>query len=432
MTADDVLLDPAFRVPPVAAAEHGVGWLRARVVRFSEGPDHARRRRVVEQLLAAVSPDGLDGSGHPVDVLAARLGLGRGVVADVGVVASAYHPHLPITPAADAAVERLVARCGVRDDTAAQRIGLLVQAHHAMNGLLAGRTPPVPSTRRVAPDGTVVEVALDAAPFGRGRHACPARAHAEALASRSFAARHRAAAPLLLPNAWDVASAALLVDAGFTAIGTTSLGVAAATGVPDASGRTRAATLELAAALVRLPAAITVDAEDGFGDAAAFVCDLAALGVVGVNLEDGRGTHLAAVDDQCDLLAAAKRAAPHVFVNARVDTHWLGVDRDATAARARAYVAAGADGVFVPGLQDPDAIARLAAAVPAPVNVLAHPSLSVAELGRLGVARVSTGSSLYRRALTAAVAAARALRGDVDPGVDVSYAQVQALAGSDE
>lgn len=94
---------------------------------------------------------------------------------------------------------------------------------------------------------------------------------------------------LLLPNAWDFASAAALVDEGFAAIGTTSLGVAAAHGEPDGEGRTRAQTVELARRLVDLPRPISVDVETGFGDPAGIAEELAELGVAGINLEDGLG-----------------------------------------------------------------------------------------------------------------------------------------------
>jgi 2-methylisocitrate lyase-like PEP mutase family enzyme len=107
----------------------------------------------------------------------------------------------------------------------------------------------------------------------------------------AFHALHQGDRPLLLPNAWDYASAAALAEAGFAAIGTTSLGVAAANGLPDGKGVTRAETLALARRLRRLPCPVTVDVEGGFSDDPAEVADLAeevaAAGAVGVNLEDG-------------------------------------------------------------------------------------------------------------------------------------------------
>ncbi|WP_308258232.1 isocitrate lyase/PEP mutase family protein [Saccharothrix obliqua] len=424
----DVLLDPAYTVPTVPTAARGVAWLRAHVARFSEGADHARRRALAEDLLAGVDTAALRRPGHAVAKLAAELGLPRVVVGDVAAVARCYQPHTPVTAEADAAVARLVEWCGgAWDEPTAARIGLLVQASAAMEAVVAGAVPPVPATRRVAPDGAVVEVPLTGAPFGAGRHACPGRAHAEALTAGAFHRLHDGPAPLVLPNAWDHASAAALVDAGFAAIGTTSLGVAAAAGLPDAAGVARAETVALARRLVRLPVAVTVDVEAGFGDVRGVAAELADLGVVGVNIEDGRGAALADPVEQAALVRACKDAAPHLFVNARVDTHWLGVDRGSTVERALRYVDAGADGVFVPGLVDEGEIAAVVAAVPVPLNVLAQ--RDVRTLAELGVRRVSTGSLLFRAALGATVATARAVRDGEPVGEVPSYADVRRLSG---
>lgn len=424
------LLDPAYSVPAVPAADRGVAWLRAHVVRFSEGEAHARRRELVAAQLAAVDLDALRRSGTPVATLAHALGLPRTVAADVALVTRSYHPHTEITAAADAAVARLVAHCGGRwDEATANRIGLLVQAGAATDAAIAGADPPVPVTRRVAPDGTPVEVSLAGAPFGAGRHACPGRAHAAALVEGSFHRLHLGPEPLLLPNAWDVASAAAFVDAGFAAVGTTSLGVAAAHGLPDATGAARAETVALARRLVALPAPVTVDVESGFGDAPGVAAELADLGVAGLNLEDGRPEPgppgLADPAEQAALVAATKRAAPQLFLNARVDTHWLGVERDSTLDRARRYVDAGADGIFVPGLSTDAEIAELVAALPVPLNLLAQ--RDVRALARLGVRRISTGSLPFRAALGAAVAAVCAVR-DGEPAPPApGYEQVQRL-----
>ncbi|TVS98861.1 isocitrate lyase/phosphoenolpyruvate mutase family protein, partial [Amycolatopsis bartoniae] len=102
------------------------------------------------------------------------------------------------------------------------------------------------------------------------------------MSSAEFAALHRGPRPLLLPNAWDHASAAALVAAGFRAVGTTSLGVAAAAGLPDGTGATRAETLTLARRLSGLECLLTVDIEAGFGlppeELAELVAELAGLG----------------------------------------------------------------------------------------------------------------------------------------------------------
>ncbi|KAA5836889.1 isocitrate lyase/phosphoenolpyruvate mutase family protein [Saccharopolyspora hirsuta] len=246
--------------------------------------------------------------------------------------------------------------------------------------------------------------------------------------SGEFHALHRAEAPLLLPNAWDFASAAALVAEGFAAIGTTSLGVAAAHGELDGEGCTRAQTVELAARLVELPRPISVDVEAGFGDPGGIAAELAELGVAGINLEDGLGD----TAHQEEVIAEVKRRAPDLFLNARTDTYWLGEapSLEDTIDRVVRYAAAGADGVFVPGMTAVDDIRAVVDAVLVPVNVLFQPGQRIGELAALGVRRVSTGSLLYRAALHGAVTAARAVRdgSPVASGVP-GYSAVQDYVG---
>lgn len=228
---------------------------------------------------------------------------------------------------------------------------------------------------------------------------------------------HHAATPLLLPNAWDVASACTLVDAGFDAIGTTSLGVAASHGVPDGRGHTRDETVAVAVRLCRLGCAVTVDVEAGFsadpGEVADLVAVLAEAGAVGINIEDGRADGLAAPEEQQALIGAVKDRVPAVFVNARVDTHWLTATPppvEVAVRRALRYVDAGADGVFVPGVTASSDIDVLVRSIPVPVNVLYQPGQSVDRLAGLGVRRISLGSLLFRASVHAVGVAARAVR----------------------
>jgi 2-methylisocitrate lyase-like PEP mutase family enzyme len=240
----------------------------------------------------------------------------------------------------------------------------------------------------------------------------------------SFEELHVPGSPLLLPNAWDHASAAALAAAGFPALGTTSLGLAAAVGKSDAEGDTLDETLELVRLIGAIGPYVTVDLEDGFSDDPGAVADLAArleaLGAAGVNLEDGLRDGLAAK-------VAAVKARTGLFVNARTDTFWLEREQGSTLARLQAYEAAGADGVFAPGATEPADIEALVRGLDAPLNVLF--SRTLPELAALGVARVSTGSALFRVALGATVDAARAIRdgGTLPPGLP-TYDDIQRLA----
>lgn len=253
---------------------------------------------------------------------------------------------------------------------------------------------------------------------------------------RDFHAAHHGDVPLLLPNAWDFASAAALAAMGFEAIGTTSLGVAAAAGLPDAAGLTRDVTLALARSLVALPAHITVDIEGGFSEApeevAVFASRLVDLGIAGVNLEDGRpdGT-LTEPGHLAEVVAAVKRRCPDLFVNARTDAYWLGLDGPLARSleRAERYLEAGADGIFVPGAVTAADITTLVDGIDGPLNVLfspAHSSLDA--LADLGVARVSTGSLLYRASLGALTQTAAAVRDDAPlPSGLPAYGEIQDL-----
>jgi 2-methylisocitrate lyase-like PEP mutase family enzyme len=222
----------------------------------------------------------------------------------------------------------------------------------------------------------------------------------------AFRDLHYQQLPLLLPNAWDVASALAFLDAGFAAIGTTSFGVAASGGHPDGGRSTKDANRALARLLSALPCHVSVDIEDGYDDNPEHVAEyVAGLGVAGINIEDSSAERLIAPEAHAAKVAAIKHESPDLFVNARIDTYWLGQEAtvDATLGRAAVYVEAGADGIFVPGASDPAQLRELTANIPVPVNVLVVPALSLAELAELGVRRVSTGSLPYRAAIDAAV-----------------------------
>jgi 2-methylisocitrate lyase-like PEP mutase family enzyme len=215
--------------------------------------------------------------------------------------------------------------------------------------------------------------------------------------------------PLLLPNAWDALSARLFELAGFTAIATTSAGVAWAHGYPDGEALPRSLMLDTVAriaATVSVP--VTADIEAGFGATPTEVGDtvraVIAAGAVGINLEDGMhdggGPRLRSQDEMVERLQAAREAADNagvpVVINARTDLFLFGRGSEAerlaeTVTRARAYLEAGADCIYPIGLTDRDMLAALVRELRAPVNVMAKPTTpDLAELARIGVARVST------------------------------------------
>ena len=245
----------------------------------------------------------------------------------------------------------------------------------------------------------------------------------------TFKDLHYGELPLLLPNAWDVPSALALLQCGFAAIGTTSFGVASSLGRPDGGRSTKEANLGLAAALRPLNCYTSLDIEDGYADDPDQVADyVARLPVDGINIEDSTAEKLIEPQRHAAKVQAVKQHSADVFVNARVDTYWLGQDATvaATLDRAVRYVEAGADGIFVPGATDPDVLRELTAAIPLPVNVLAVPGLSLQDLAALGVRRVSTGSLPYRAAIHAAAQAAVAVRDATELPAADPYPEMQA------
>jgi 2-methylisocitrate lyase-like PEP mutase family enzyme len=230
---------------------------------------------------------------------------------------------------------------------------------------------------------------------------------------------HRPGAPLLLPNAWDVATARAVAAAGFPVVATTSGGVAAALGYED---HERAPADEMLAAAARIARGVevpvTVDAEAGYGmEPAELVAALREVGAAGCNLEDTdhAAGGLRDADRHAEWLAAVRRAASEdgygLVINARVDV-FLGPllagagpgtqDELVPEAlrRANAYLDAGVDCVYPIVLWETDALRRFMSEVRGPVNVVRLPQAPpLAELAALGVARVSWGHFLYRDAI---------------------------------
>jgi 2-methylisocitrate lyase-like PEP mutase family enzyme len=240
---------------------------------------------------------------------------------------------------------------------------------------------------------------------------------------------HHHNVPFVLPNAWDVPSALSYLKDGFTAIGTTSFGVASTGGHADGGRATRDANIALAAALAPLGCYVSVDVEDGYSDDPESIAEyVAALPVAGINIEDSTHEQLVDPGAAAAKVAAIKHRSPDLFVNARVDTYWLNQEANpaATIERAQRYVAAGADGIFVPLANDHTELAEIVANIARPVNTLPVPGLTLAELGELGVARVSTGSMPYSASLYAAAEAARAVRDGSPLPPSTPYPQLQA------
>jgi 2-methylisocitrate lyase-like PEP mutase family enzyme len=228
--------------------------------------------------------------------------------------------------------------------------------------------------------------------------------------ARSFRDLHRPDHVLVLPNAWDAATARIFEDAGAEAIATTSAGFAWANGYQDGRVPPKRVLLDGVSAIARVTTIpLTVDMEAGYSDDPAEVADLisallSAARVDGINIEDGdRGPELLEAKLRA-IRRATDRAGADLFLNARSDVYLLSLaaPEDAlriTIERAARYLAAGCDGFFVPGLSDPAAIAAIVHATELPVNALASPSLpQVEELRTIGVRRLSVGPGLALRA----------------------------------
>ncbi|WP_345639278.1 isocitrate lyase/PEP mutase family protein [Rugosimonospora acidiphila] len=211
--------------------------------------------------------------------------------------------------------------------------------------------------------------------------------------------------PLVLPGPWDAASARIFADAGFPALATPSAGVAASLGYEDGSTPPD----EMFAAVARIVRAVAVpvsaDIEGGYGLAPAeLVGRLLETGAVGCNLEDSEN-HATLKDPvrHADWLAEVRaEAGDALFINARVDTFLIGTGDPADAvARARRYVAAGADCVY-PLAAPREVLAELRKGIDGPINLAAGPDReSVAELAWLGATRITFGPQLQRYAMGA-------------------------------
>jgi 2-methylisocitrate lyase-like PEP mutase family enzyme len=239
----------------------------------------------------------------------------------------------------------------------------------------------------------------------------------QAAKAQAFRAMHHGQKILVLPNAWDVASARILEEAGAAAIATTSAGVAFTLGYPDGQKISREEMIGAVARIVaKVKVPVTADIESGYGerpeDAARTAKAVIEAGAVGLNLEDvarGSQEQLAGLSLQLEKISAVRETGHSLGVplvlNARTDVYLLEVGKaesryDEAIRRLSAFRDAGADCLFIPGLRDLETIARLVRELAYPVNILAGPgSPSIPELQKIGVARGSLGSSPMRATL---------------------------------
>jgi 2-methylisocitrate lyase-like PEP mutase family enzyme len=241
--------------------------------------------------------------------------------------------------------------------------------------------------------------------------------------AETFRALHEGEA-FVIPNPWDAGSARVLAALGFRALATTSSGFAFTLGRRDG----RASLDEVARHVTELDRAtelpVSVDLENGYDadpeTAAASITRVAGAGAVGASIEDydpsGRlYEHDHAVERVAAAVEAARRLGFPFMLTARAENHIRGnPDLDDTIARLQAFEAAGADVLYAPGLRTTEEIRAVCDAVARPVNVLARPSLSMADIAGAGATRISVGGALTWTAVSAAIEAATAIRDEGD------------------
>lgn len=222
-----------------------------------------------------------------------------------------------------------------------------------------------------------------------------------------FKALHQQSEPLILTNAWDAASAAIIQASGARAIATSSATLAWSLGYPDGQALPKVALLDVVNNILRLSRVpVTIDIESGYSQdpdgVAAFVAQLAELGVAGINIEDGSA-------GVAEMVAKIKAIRAHprcqgLFINARADVYLLGLASGEAAVvmtidRLTQYQAAGADGGFIPGATEVETAKRLSAAVDMPLNfMLLNEQMDIGELFAAGVQRFSTGPASFLQA----------------------------------
>jgi 2-methylisocitrate lyase-like PEP mutase family enzyme len=227
-----------------------------------------------------------------------------------------------------------------------------------------------------------------------------------------FRSLHRGPEILVLPNAWDCSSARIFEQTGFPAVATTSAGIAFSLGYSDGERIPQDVmllTVRRISGCVDVP--VTADLEAGYGDVAKTTAGLIAAGAVGLNLEDidHESRALAPIPAQIEKIALVRRVATglgvNVVINARTDVYLAQIGEPATrfdrsCERLQAYIGAGADCVFLPGVADENTIRRVVETLKFPLNILVGAAApAIPRLRELGVARVSVGSGIMRATL---------------------------------
>ena len=260
--------------------------------------------------------------------------------------------------------------------------------------------------------------------------------------AKTFRDLHNPPNLLILPNAWDAGSARLFEDAGAKAIITTSAGVAWALGYPDGNAVPAEKLAVVVAGIndvIHVP--LSVDFEGGYSDEPKTVAEnlkpILEAGAVGINIEDGGNAPDPLALKIEHIRKTAESAGVPLFINARTDVYLRGLGApesrvEETISRAARYQAAGADGIFVPGLYETESIEAIVSEVKVPLNVMAWPELPPAnELSKLGVRRLSSGQTISQGVWNHAVELAKSFletgnsRGAANSGI--SYSKLQEL-----
>jgi 2-methylisocitrate lyase-like PEP mutase family enzyme len=226
---------------------------------------------------------------------------------------------------------------------------------------------------------------------------------------------------LVLLNTWDIGSSKLIEASGYRAIATTSMGMAAALGLPDCEKVQLSDILKVITGIVNgVQVPVTVDMEAGYGSNIKEIIDstrkIIETGVVGINIEDSLELNPKLIDEMefCERISAIRALSDslgfHLVINARTDSFYTSLSSpqeklSESIKRGNKYREAGADCIFVQPVWEKELISTLVREINAPINILSNPTigagvpLSVAELQDLGVARLSLGSGLMKATL---------------------------------